>query len=158
MAAFKFRLEPVVNLKKRAEDERKIALAHAKKDLNRNETHLVNLCDKRDACRSDRCPATGNGSVDKSAMLIYYAYMEKMAEEIASQTCAVERSRADVEAKRELLIESSREKRTLEKLRERMRHRYLYEHNRAEQASLDETAGKFHRRRTAGRPSWKERG
>jgi flagellar FliJ protein len=157
MAAFKFRLEPVVNLKKRAEDKRKIALAHAKKDLDRNQTHLVNLCDRRDTCRSDEWPAGAEGSLDKSAMLIYYAYMEKMAEEIANQTCAVERSKADVEAKRELLIESSREKRTLEKLRERMRHRYLYELNKAEQASLDETAGRLHCRTTAGKPSWKER-
>ena len=158
MAAFKFRLDPVVSLKKRAEDERKIALASAKKDLQKQESRLVNLCCRRDTCQNRDCPRTDSGGLDKSAMMIYYAYMEKLAEEIANQTSAVERTKADVEAKRELLIESSREKKALEKLKERMRLRYLYRLNRAEQASLDETAGKFHRRRTAGRPSWKERG
>lgn len=158
MAGFKFRLDPVVNLKKRAEDERKIALACARRDLKRQETHLVKLCQRRDTCQSHDCPGTENGNLDKSAMLVYYAYMEKLAEEIASQSCTIERSKADVAAKRELLIESSREKKTLEKLKERMRLRYLHHVNRTEQASLDETAGKFHRRRAADNLTRKERG
>lgn len=158
MGAFKFRLDPVVSLKKRAEDERKIALASAKRDLQKQEHRLVNLCQRRDTCQSPECLRTENGGLDKSAMLMYHAYMEKLAEEIASQTSTVERSKADVETKRELLVESSREKKTLENLKERMRLRHMYRLKRTEQASLDETAGKFHRRKSAGRLSWKERG
>jgi flagellar FliJ protein len=158
MCAFKFRLEPVVSLKKRAEDERKLELSHAKKDLQQEETHLGNLSQRRDACQKREWPKTENGGVDNSAMLIHYAYMEKLAEDIASQTANVKRSRADVKTKRELLVESSKEKKTLEKLRERMKLRYLYKLGRTEQALLDETAGTFHRRKARHGLQWKERG
>jgi len=155
MGEFKFRLEPVVSLKKKLENERKTALAMARKDLSRKENLLVNLCEHQEACQRNLGVEMGNGNLDVSAKLIYYAYMEKLADEIATRAVEVERSRNDVEAKRGLLLESSREKKALEKLKQRMKEKHLSHAKKSEQAALDETAGQRHRRQDLGKLMWK---
>ena len=154
MASFKFRLEPVVSLKKKVEDERKTALAVAKKDLKQKEKRLVNLCERKLECQNMMGAEMDRGNLDISQKLIYYAYIERLADEIADHTTAVERSREDVETKRDLLLKSSTEKKALEKLRERLRHRHMAEARKCEQKSLDETAAKLHRRRSDGKLVW----
>lgn len=144
MCAFKFRLESVVGLKKQKEDERKIALAGAKKDLRQKEENLIGLHNEKRDCVEAAGNRVNGGGVDITEMLVYYAYLEKLTDEIADSTGAVERSRKDVEDKRELLLESSREKKALENLREKMKARYLLQARKAEQASMDETASRFH--------------
>jgi flagellar FliJ protein len=156
MCAFKFRLESVVGLKKQKEDQRKIALASAKKDLRQKEENLLSLNNEKRDC----VEAVGNrverGGVDITEMLVYYAYLEKLTDEIADGTGAVERSREDVESKRELLLQSSREKKALENLREKMKARYLLQARRAEQANMDETASRFHTLKSKKGLHWKE--
>jgi len=134
MCAFKFRLESVVGLKKQREDERKIALACAKKDLKQKLEDLNSL--QRE--RRNTVEAAGNTAGDSA--------------------CAVERSREDVESKRDLLLRSSREKKALENLRDKMKARYLLEARKAEQASLDETASRFHTLKSQKGLHWKEDG
>ena len=156
MGAFKFRLEPVVSLKKRAEDRRKTDLAEARKELGKKETHLVNLFEHRKACQERIIPDLECSNLDVPGKLVYYAYIERLTDEIANQACAVQESREDVESKRELLLESSREKKALEKLKHRMKERFTKSVNKAEQASLDDTAGKLHRRNGNGKLQWKK--
>lgn len=156
MGAFKFRLDPVVSLKKRAEDIRRTELAQAREDLGRKETRLVNLCEHRKACQKRAMPEPMCRNLDISGKLVYYAYMERLTDEIADQACVIEKSREDVESKRELLLESSREKKALEKLRQRMKVRFTESVKRAEQASLDDTAAKLHSRQGDGKLQWKK--
>jgi flagellar FliJ protein len=156
MGAFKFRLDPVVSLRKRAEDLRKTELAEARKDLGKQENHLVNLFEHRQACQEQIVSELECASLDVAGKLVYYAYMEKLTDEIADQSSAVEQSREDVENKRELLLESSREKKVLEKLKQRMKTRFTESVKKAEQASLDDTAGKLHSRNGNGKIQWKK--
>ena len=156
MGAFKFRLEPVVSLKKRAEDRRKSELAEARKELGKKETHLVNLFEHREACQENVVSQLECRNLDVPGKLVYYAYMERLTDEIADQAGAVEQSREDVESKRELLLESSREKKALEKLKDRMRQRFTESAKKAEQASLDDIAGKLHSRNGNGKLQWKK--
>lgn len=156
MCAFKFRLESVVGLKKKKEDERKIALAGARKDLMQKEENLVSLHSQRRACVEAVGLRAGSGGLDIAEMLVYYAYLEKLTDEIADGTGAVERSREDVENKRQLLLESSREKKALENLKERMKARYLLQARRAEQANMDETASRFNTLKSQKGLHWKE--
>ena len=156
MGAFKFRLDPVVNLKKRAEDRRKTELAQARKELGRKETRLVNLFEHRKAWQEKVIPELECSSLDVPGKLVYYAYMERLTDEIADQACAVEQSREDVESKRDLLLESSRDKKALEKLKDRMKERFTRSAKKAEQASLDDTAGKLHSRNGNGKLQWKK--
>lgn len=154
MGAFKFRLDPVVSLKKRAEDRRKTELAHARKELGTKETHLVNLFEHRKACQKRIVPELECSNLDVPGKLVYYAYMERITDEIADQANAVEQSREEVESKRELLLASSREKKALETLKDRMKERFTRSAKKAEQASLDETAGKLHSRNGNGKLQW----
>jgi flagellar FliJ protein len=156
MGAFKFRLDPVVSLKKRAEDIRKNELAEARRDLGRQETHLVNLFEHRAACQQRIASQPDCSNLDVEGKLVYYAYMERLADEIANQTGAVERSRGDVESKRELLLKSSREKKVLENLRHRMKEKFTDGVKKAEQASLDDTGGNLHARNGDGKLRWKK--
>ena len=156
MCAFKFRLESVVGLKKQKEDERKIALACAREELQQSEENLVNLHQNKRDCQEAFGSKVDCDGVDVPEMLVYYAYLEKLTDEIADGTGAVERSREDVENKRELLLESSREKKALENLKERMKARYLLKMRKAEQADMDETASRFHTRKSHRGLHWKE--
>jgi len=158
MCAFKFRLESVVGLKKQREDERKIALACAKKDLKQKLEDLNSLQRERRNTVEAAGNTAGCGGLDVAEMLVYYAYLEKLTDEIADSACAVERSREDVESKRDLLLRSSREKKALENLRDKMKARYLLEARKAEQASLDETASRFHTLKSQKGLHWKEDG
>jgi len=154
MRKFKFRLEPVVSLKKTVEDQRRMDLAVAKRDLEAKESHLVRLYEHKAACESHCDNSCRPGSLDVPGMLLYYAYMEKLTDEIADHASKVERSRENVDVKRDLLVKSSREKKALEKLRSKMKQRHMLETKRAEQAVLDDTASKFHGRKSHGRLQW----
>jgi len=156
MAKFNFRLEPVVSLKKQKENERKAALARAKDELAERQRKLINLCEHRDECEKALVNELLAGSVDISRKVIFYAYLERLADEIAQQREQVTDAKRDVEEKRNLLLESSREKKTLEKLRERMWERYLKETRRLEQAMLDEVGGQMHSRNGEGALIWKK--
>jgi flagellar export protein FliJ len=156
MCAFKFRLEPVVSLKKKKENERKTALAQARKDLQRKESLLVNLCEHKDACQTKLGSEMTMGYLDVSRKLIFYAYLERLADQIARHTVDVEECRGDVETKLDLLLESSREKKALENLRERMKDRHNRHTKKIEQSAIDETAGRLHGRRTEGKLAWKK--
>jgi flagellar export protein FliJ len=156
VGTFKFRLEPIVSLKKRAEDLRKTELAKARKELGTRETQLVNLFQHRRACQERLVPEVECSNLDVPGRLVYYAYMERLTDEIADQVSAVEQSREDVASKREQLLESSREKKALEKLRQRMKERFTAGIKKSEQASLDETAGKLHGRNGNGKIQWKK--
>jgi len=155
MAAFKFRLEPVVSLKKQQEDLRKTALAQAKEELKRKEAALVNLCEHREDCERMLTTEMQVGCLDISRKLVFYAYLERLADEIANHREEVARKADDVEVKRQLLLESSKEKKTLEKLKQRMRERYIRQLKKMEQAALDETAAQMHRRNDS-RLIWKK--
>jgi flagellar FliJ protein len=156
MGAFRFRLDPVVSLKKRAEDLRKTELAEARRDLGKQEYHLVNLFEHRKACQDRVATEVECSNLDVAGKLVYYAYMERLTDEIADQACAVERSREHVESKREMLMQSSREKKALENLRHRMKERHTKIVKRAEQTCLDDTAGKMHSRNGNGSIQWKK--
>jgi flagellar export protein FliJ len=154
MRKFKFRLEPVVSLKRKVEDQRKMDLAVAKRDLDAKESHLVRLYQHKAACEHDRDTSGSRCSLDVPGMLLYYAYMEKLTDEIADHSSKVECSRENVDVKRDLLVKSSSEKKALEKLRAKMRQRHMVEANRAEQATIDDTASKFHGRKSHARLLW----
>ena len=156
MCAFKFRLEPVISLKKKVEDERKLALGVAKRDLSRKEEMLTNLCEHRQSCQDSVEEKLAEHCLDVARMLIHYAYIEKLTDDIANHTSAVEQSRQDVEKKRGLLLESSRQKKTLERLKEKAKERYVYRAKRIEQAALDETASTFHARPDDRKIVWKK--
>jgi len=156
MSAFKFRLDPVVSLKKQAEDMRKTDLAKARRDLGRKETHLVNLLEHRSACQNNVVSIPECSNLNVAGKLVYYAYMERLTDEIADQAVAVEESRGNVNSKREMLLESSREKKALENLRHRMKERFTRNVRKAEQASLDDTAGKLHSRNGDRNLQWKK--
>jgi flagellar FliJ protein len=156
MGTFKFRLEPVISLRKKVEDERKLALGLARKDLRQKEDRLNSLCEHRQACQKSAGSKMVEHSVDIAKMLIHYAYIEKLTDDIASHTCAVEQSRQDVEKKRDLLLKSSRDKKTLERLKAKMKERHAYQVKRTEQAVLDETASTYHRRPDDRKMVWKK--
>jgi flagellar export protein FliJ len=156
MSVFKFRLDPVVSLKKKLEDQRKTALAEARKDLQRKEDLLVNLCEHQEVCQGRLGEEMRAGALDVSRKLIFYAYLERLADEISNHTVAVDKSRDDVEAKRDLLLESSREKKALENLKQRMKDRHDRRAKKLEQAALDDTAGQIHGRKTDGKLAWKK--
>ncbi|MGQ9603167.1 MAG: flagellar export protein FliJ [bacterium] len=156
MARFSFKLEPVVSLKKQKENQHKAALARAKDELTKRQNRLINLCEHKNECEKALVDELLTNTMDISRKIIFYAYLERLADEITQQREQVTEAEKDVEEKRHLLLKSSREKKSLEKLKHRMWERYLKKMRKTEQAVLDEVGGQMRSRNGEGSLIWKK--
>jgi len=143
MAKFKFRLATLLRLRNAARDERRGQLAEAyRADEIIHQKHRQ-LAEELAAIQKQQREACGPGPVNVDRLLSdqRYAFL------LAAQQGHTERQRlllaAEIERRRQLLMEANREVRVLEKLEQRQRERHQEEENRLDIRELDEIA---HRR------------
>ena len=140
MSMFRFRLSPVLRVREAARDERRAALAEAYRvdDLLRRrlEAVAVELGGLLGVSRLAARP----GSVDVDRLVETQRYTAALR----SQAALVLRQREDVTAeiqrRRQALLEADREVRVLEKLRQRQAERHRADEDRREAKRLDEVA------------------
>lgn len=120
MIRFQFRLQRVLELRKRKEEEKERELAHLKKMLNEAEEFLEEL--KTESAKiSDtigHLHENDQHSLDVAELMRYYNYLERMQYEIRSQIDAIETIIVNINRKRAELIEASKERQIIEKLKE----------------------------------------
>ena len=140
MSRFVFRLAPVLRVREAARDECRAALAEAYRvdDVLRRQwdaiqaewVELVNLCRR----------VAGPGTVDVDRLVESQRYELSLK----SRQVAVGRQRdvvaAEIDRRRQSLVEADREVRVLEKLRERQAEQYRAQEERREVQRLDEVA------------------
>ena len=141
MKKFNFRFQPVEDVKKRQEDQKREHLAEANKTLRGQEDRLADLHNLRDDCHRQIVKRT-RGRLNAAELVLSNFYLQKVTGDIQRQRKEVSRSQKEVETRRETLIQTARERKMLESLKERERAAHLYKENRKEQAQLDEIAGR----------------
>jgi flagellar protein FliJ len=140
MSHFEFRLSTLLKLRERARDERRTALAEAFKvddvlrvRLGGVEEELERM---RNLCRTSAGP--GRINVDRLVEAQRYELT------LRSQQMQLRRQRetvaAEIERRRQALIEADREVRVLEKLRDRQAEEHRQEEQRRDVKRLDEVA------------------
>jgi flagellar FliJ protein len=138
MAKFDFQLEAVLKHRKNREQERRRALAVVQGELTRLGNDLVALDQSVKAANEDMRQNHLTGRLDLTFMAAHRRFLvatQQRAGEIIQKMAGVRRQ---VEAARRELAAAAKDRKVIEKLREREHGRWVAEINRKETAEMDE--------------------
>jgi flagellar protein FliJ len=148
---FKFALQPVLDHRKRIEDEKQLVVAQRKRALDDAERELKRLNDE--FRRHAEVLRTRHGELAAGELQSIYAHLQFLdrctvaqIQTVAERRVALDRARAD-------LLAASKQKKIVEKLKERRREAFVTEEQRVEQNELDDTnARRWVRTHVGGMP------
>jgi flagellar FliJ protein len=143
---FNFRLERVRALRERSEDRAKEELADSLRDQARGEALLRAAAAQVDGAREATRGTATAGPVSGVDLLAAQAYLERTERERVAAELDLSRREAEVAARRAALQTASRERRVLERLKDRRRAEHERELARVEGQMTDELALAMHRR------------
>lgn len=137
---FKFKLEPVLKLRKRTEDRLQVELAELKASYDREKEKLNELTHIKSKCEKDIREKYGREETTLSEILLYIHYLEKLKVDIEEQELLLKKIEEQIEDKRNELLKASQERKIIEKLRDNSEKEYVEAENRKERVFLDEIA------------------
>ena len=151
MKKFKFALQPVLDHRKRTEDEKQLVVATRKRALDQAEAELARL-NEEFRLHAQRL-RDEHGKLDTSELQAIYAHLQFIDRcTVAQHKVVVERRLALDRARAELLA-ASKEKKVVEKLKERRKESFELEEQRVEQKELDDgNARRYGRAMLGGTP------
>lgn len=133
---FVFRLEKVLEYRRQLEEQARMALARAKADHDAQRGVLADL--------NMRLVAHNQRGFGKHALQadiwLWTQYREALGKDIAAASAELERLARVLQTKREEAVLRSREKKLLEKLKDRQAAKHHVEANQHEQKEYDEMA------------------
>lgn len=140
MPRFHFRLDPLLRLRKRAEEASRAALGRAIAEEARQRAVLARLEEELDESMAEQ-RRSREGEIWIQGQMLSLGWNAKRKAEIAEQMERISRAVEGVKAAREALVEAKRAVEILEKLRERRRTQWAHAEFRKEQATLSDIAG-----------------
>ena len=133
---FKFTLQPVLEQRKRMEEEKQQVVAARQRELDFSESEMRRLNDEfRISSESLR---TSHRSFDGESLRMHYAHLQFLDRAITAQIRVVAERRVALDRARGDLLEASKERKVVEKLKERRHEAFLAEELRIEQNELDD--------------------
>ncbi len=151
MKKFAFALQPVLDHRKRIEDEKQLVVAQRKRALDEAERELERLNEEfrvHAAMLRDK-----HKKLETRELQSIYAHLQFLDRCIVAQIRIVAERRVALDRARAELLEASKEKKVVEKLKERRREAYVKEEQRVEQKELDDgNARRFGRAQVGGTP------
>jgi flagellar protein FliJ len=136
MARFVFRLAAVLRHRKWIEDEKQAGLATAARALREAQAARQALCERREGLAREL--VAQHAALDGETLRISYAHMNFLAREINAADLQVVANTQLVELARNALVEASKGRKILERLRERQEQVHKAEELRFEQRDLDD--------------------
>lgn len=137
MPRFSFKLQRVLDIKGRREEQLKGELASAKREYKEEEEVLHSL-ERSYSIYLDGLRRHQLKTISIQEVNWYRTYLSKLANDISVQSQKLEDLLRRIDELKEKLIEVSKERRVLEKLRERKWDEFKKEVERLEQETLDE--------------------
>lgn len=137
MAKFIYRMQGILNIKEKLEEQAKNEFAKARMHLDMEEEKLKLLQDRK-AAYEQQGRKLQEKTLNVRTILENRAAIERMKEFIALQQKAVNTARALLEEERKKLTEAMRESKTHEKLREKAFEAFIKEENAKEAKEIDE--------------------
>ena len=135
---FKFRLDPLLRIRKHAEEERKGALAQVQGKLNEQ----TNRARRYDEMISQEHHTLRDGllvgTLDPRRLAHHRRYVNSMMRGLVQTLCERAGTQKEADKARQVLIEAVKQRKVLEKLRERRQADWRGQQDRIERAALDE--------------------
>lgn len=145
MVKFKFRLQSLLNVKLRLEDNLKNELGKAIQMLEHEKTLLFALENEMEACRQELSVGF-MGKITVGKIRKYNLYIEAVSVKIKAQNDRVNNALKNVDKVRNELLKVVKDRQILEKYKEKKYSDYMLEQAREEQMINDEiTSYKFAR-------------
>jgi len=142
MAKFQFRLATLLRLREAARDERRAALGEAYRADDVLRQRQEQVAGEMDGLKGSCRQVVGPGTVDIDKLLAAQRYEIVLRAEGMQLARQREMIGAEIERRREALVQANRDVRVLEKLRERQAERHRDEQVHREIRELDEVAGR----------------
>ena len=144
---FKFTLQPVLEQRKRLEEEKQTIVAQRARAVEEAEYELKRLNDEfrrhSDELRND------HRQLDGETLRMHYAHLQFLDRVIVSQIHLVADRRIALDRARGDLLAASKERKVVEKLKERRLDAHVLEEQRVEQNALDDSNARRHGRATS---------
>ena len=143
MASFTFQLDPVLQQRKLVEDQRQRELAAVQAEYGELERQLRSLDLEVQTSEADLRSNRLTGRLDLSFLAAHRRFtlaMQRKAVALAQQMAAV---RKRVDDARAALVEAAKQRKIMEKLRERRQAQWSEETTRKELAALDEISARI---------------
>lgn len=148
MRRFNFSLQRLLDYKQTVEDALLVELAALRAEHAREKTALAEMKSAKEifARRAKRILVTGDGEQIRRA----YAYLQDLGNRIVAQDAKVKQVAVKVDEKMSDVIEASKERKALDRLREQKQVEHRLESLRLDQVFLDDIASTRHGRRGCG--------
>ena len=143
MAKFIYRMQNILEIKLKMEDQAKTEFATAKIHLDEEEEKLQFLRDRR-AVYEEQGRALRKDSLKVREILENKEAMDRMDEFILLQLKNVEKAQKELDKARERLQEAMQESKTHERLREKAFDQFIREENAREAKEIDELTSYVH--------------
>ena len=137
MARFNFRLNSVLNIKTRLEEQQKLNFAAARKALDEEEEKLNNLYARKEGYEEEGRKLRER-SLSVQDIIDNETAITRIKEYIEDQTKAVRRAEKRLEEERLKLVDAMKERKTYERLREKAFEEFIAEENHKESVENDE--------------------
>ena len=137
MTKFSFRLESILQIKIKLEEQAKMEFAAAKMRLNEEEDKLQTLKDRKEAYEQE-LKRLYMGNLDVRRINSTSAAIEVTETQINTQAFAVKRAEKKVTAASDKLSTVMQERKSMEKLKENKLAEYMREYNEEEGKQTDE--------------------
>ena len=137
MARFVYKLQNVLNLKERLEEQQKIAFAEAESKRDEELFKLQTYEKTKDNCEA-RLKEAALGAVNVDEIKHINRDIKATKYLIEDQEKVLEKAEAEVEKQRTLLADAVKERKIHEKLREKAFENFLKEEEAKEKVSIDE--------------------
>ena len=143
MKKFVYKMQSVLNIKEKLEEQEKARYAAALAKLNEEEEKLSQLYDRRAACE-ERLRESVGASLNVMAIRHNEDALETLKDFIGRQKLSVKKAQDNVDAAMHRLREAMAERKPHERLKEKAFEEYLADQNAEEQKEIDELVSYRH--------------
>jgi flagellar FliJ protein len=140
MQRFRFTLETLLGLRRRREEEARLALGRRQMELALARNELAGLGERLKLLQMQQKNDRKNGC-DINSMRMGVAYRHKLKLDMLKKGEQIQKIQQETETCRKTLVKATQKVRSLELLRERRHAEWRIEYNREVQGFIDDTAG-----------------
>ena len=143
---FRFKLQSVLDIKQKIEDEEKEKLAKLIQEKIKEEKVLENLINSEAQARQELKDKQREGKLDIDELRRYDSHLKRLANAIISQNLRLKELAIRIESQRQELLKATQQKKIYEKLKEKHQEAFIKEMDDEERKFIDELATSRYKR------------
>jgi len=137
---FKYKLQSILNIKEKIEEEEKEKLSKLLFEKANEEAVLQHLKDRKFQSQEEMKAKQLQGAMDMEELKRYEAHLKKMEFLIQNQVLRIRELDMKIEQQRQVVIKATQERKMFDKLKEKHKDRFMVEQDREERKFIDELA------------------